>query len=85
MIDSKVDSDSCFSRRYLAIDKMCYAKLLRYCYLKNNINLSDSQPEVLTEELVEGNHPSPKPCYPIEIPLISCKEKLNCCKGALCT
>ena len=60
---------------------MSYAEFLWLYCLKNNIKLSDSQPEALTEEMVEGNHPSPKPCYPTEI-LLYCKEKLTCCKAS---
>ena len=66
--------------KYLVIDKMCYAEFLRYHYLKNNIKLSDSQLEVLKNELVESTHPPPKPCYLPEILMMSFKEKLNCCK-----
>ena len=61
--------------KYLVIDKMRHPEFLRYHFLKNNIKLSDKQPEELTEELVECNHPSPKLYYHTEILLMSCKYR----------
>ena len=53
---------------------MCHAEIFRYHYLrKNSIKLINGQPEQLTEQLAQGNHSSPKSCYPTEIPLMSCK------------
>ena len=53
---------------------MCYAEFLGYYYLKNKIKLSDSHSEQITEELLKVSHPSPKPCYPTEIPLMPLRK-----------
>ena len=65
--------------KYSILDRFCYAEFLSHYVLvsgKTDNEENDSQPEILTENVLEENHSL---CgYPLNIPLMSSKEKLKC-------
>ena len=81
MLDRYTDRpDSHFQNgKYAILENLCFAEFLSYCYVESKINetsdYNDSQPIVLNNQLVEGNH---KSCiYPKSVPLMSSNEKLK--------
>ena len=66
--------------KYAILENLCFAEFLSFYYVESKINetsnYNDSQPVVLNDEVVAGNHRS---CiYPKSIPLMSPNEKLKC-------
>ena len=65
--------------KYSILDKFCYAEFLsHYILIPKTIDntVTDSQPVVLQEVLLESNH---NVCnYPSPIPLMNSKQKLRC-------
>ena len=57
MVDRYVDrSDLIFTAvKYVMVDQMCYAEVLRYYYLIYKSMHNDNQPEELTDNLLEDN------------------------------
>ena len=84
MLDRYIDrpNTSFKSGKFSMLDNMCFAEFSAYYYLdikkSNRDEENDNQPEILNDELMEGNdNPSP---FPPVIPLMSSKEKLKCRK-----
>ena len=66
--------------KYVIIDSMCYAEFLRYYKLTQiTTNENDYQPEELTDQFIQGNHPF-QHNYRKVISLMSSKEKFKCRK-----
>ena len=67
--------------KYAQTDNLYFAKFLSYYYVQPKLRLStnnDSQPVVLSDELLETNHAD---CQFINIiPIMSSEEKLKCRK-----
>ena len=66
--------------KYAILENFCFAEFLSYYYVESKIdetsNYNDSQPVVLNNELVEGNHES---CiYLKSVLLMSSNKKLKC-------
>ena len=82
MLDRYCDRpDSTFANgRYFVLDSFCFAQFLRYYSLKHT-EINDCQPNELTDDLIESNHPLIN--YPKTIPLMNSSEKLNCRKVPL--
>ena len=81
MLDRYTDRpDSHFQNgKYAILENLCFAEFLSYCYVESKItetsDYNDSQPIVLNNELVEGNHKSS--IYPKSVPLMPSNEKLK--------